>query len=63
MNKDNTTDQQLLLIDLDSNSTPETQIDTSNLVYFSLAKKEILQDKRAQALKAIERLSEDLKEM
>ena len=39
MKKDNTTDQQLLLIDLDSNSTPETQIDTSNLVYFSLAKK------------------------
>jgi len=63
MKKDNTTDQQLLLIDLDSNSTPETQIDISNLVYFSLAKKEILQDKRTKALEAIERLSEDLKEM
>ena len=48
---------------LDSNSTPETQIDISNLVYFSLAKKEILQDKRTKALEAIERLSEDLKEM
>ena len=63
MNRDNTTDQQLKLTGLEDEFVAKTQAPPSNLVHFSLAKKEILQEKRTKALEAIERLSKDLKEM
>ncbi len=63
MNKDVTTDKQLKLEGFEFELASEAQVDPSNLIYFSTAKKEISQEKRAKALEAIERLSEELKEM